>query len=82
MESVPGTAQTPPWAKGLLWKSSGPFRIRWITIADTRFSRVGHLKNPYNENQAVLIARDGQEVEERCGAALCDLIDDEADHMR
>ena len=71
----------PPWAKELHWKSSGPFRVRWITIAHTRFHRVGHLKNSYNDNLAVLIARDGQEVEERCGAALCELIDEEADRM-
>lgn len=47
-------------------------------MAETRFSRVGHLKNAYNEHQPVLVARDGQEVEERCGAALCGLIDEES----
>lgn len=77
MESAPGTAEAPSWSKGLLWKSSGPFHIRWITIAETRFSRVGHLKNALNEYQAVLVGRDGQEVDERCGAALCELIDEE-----
>ncbi len=82
MESAPGTAETPPWAKGLLWKSSGPFHIKWVTIADTRFSRVGHLKNPFNEYQAVLVARDGQEVEQRCALALCELIDEEAHRQR
>ncbi|KAI9825463.1 MAG: hypothetical protein M1832_001193 [Thelocarpon impressellum] len=82
MESAPGTAETPPWAKGLLWKSSGPFNIRWIKIANTHFSRVGHLKNPFNEYQAVLVARDGQEVEPQCGLALCELINEEADRTR
>ena len=81
MESAPGTAEKPSWANGLLWKSSGPFHIRWIVIAETRFSRVGHLRNALNENQPVLIARDGQEVEEQCGAALCELIDEEKERM-
>ncbi|KAH0563255.1 hypothetical protein GP486_002179 [Trichoglossum hirsutum] len=82
MESEPGTAQKPSWANTLLWKSSGPFRIKWITIAETRFNRVSHLRNPLNEDQPVLIGRDGQEIEEECGAALCDIIDQEADRMR
>ncbi|KAI9829445.1 MAG: hypothetical protein M1826_005627 [Phylliscum demangeonii] len=75
MESVPGTAAAPSWAKSLMWKSSGPFHIRWLTVAETRFYTVGHLKNAYNEHQAVLIGRDGQEVEAECGARLCELID-------
>ncbi|KAI9753885.1 MAG: hypothetical protein M4579_004961 [Chaenotheca gracillima] len=79
MESAPGTAPIPSWAHDLLWKSSEPFRIRWITIAETRFSHVGHLKNAYNENQACLVARDGQEVEQGCAIELCHLIDEEAD---
>ncbi len=77
MESLPGTAPNPSWTEGLLWKASGGFHIRWLTIADTRFSRVGHLKNPFNEHQAVLVGRDGQEVEAMCGEALCGLIDEE-----
>ncbi|KAJ9666662.1 hypothetical protein H2201_003321 [Coniosporium apollinis] len=78
MESVPGTAPEPAWTKNLLWPSSPPFYIRWITIANTRFSRVGHLKNALNENLAVLVGRDGQEIEQNCGAALCELIDEES----
>jgi hypothetical protein len=79
MESVPGTAPVPGWSTKLIWNSSGPFNIRWITISETRFNRVGHLKNALNDNQAVLIGRDGQEIEENCGAGLCELIDQEAD---
>ncbi|KAI9700042.1 MAG: hypothetical protein M1836_002576 [Candelina mexicana] len=77
MESAPGAAKTPTWAKNLLWPSSPPFKIRWITIAETKFHRVGHLKNSLNEDQAVLVGRDGQEIEEKCGVALCELIDEE-----
>jgi hypothetical protein len=76
MQSAPGTAPVPSWTKNLLWQSSGPFFIRWMTIAETRFSRVGHLKNSLNEGQAVLVGRDGQEIEEECGRMLCELIDE------
>ncbi|KAI9675519.1 MAG: hypothetical protein M1829_003323 [Trizodia sp. TS-e1964] len=79
MASAPGTAEVPSWSKHLLWKSSGPFHIEWITIAETKFNRIGHLKNAYNEHQAVLIGRDGQEIEPHCGADLCALIDEEAE---
>lgn len=82
MESAPGTAPIPTWAKNLLWESSGPFRIRWITINDINFHRVAHLTNRLNEDQPVLIGRDGQEIDPECGAALCRLIDDSANFHR
>lgn len=44
---------------------------------ETRFSKVGHLKNALNEMAAVLVGRDGQEIEENCGRELCLLIDEE-----
>ena len=77
MESLPGTAEVPSWAKKLHWTTSPPFHIRWITEAETHFRYVGHLKNPYNEGHAVLVGRDGQEIEATCGAELCKLIDDQ-----
>lgn len=77
MDSLPGDAPIPTWAKHLIWEATPPFRLRWITIAETRFSRVGHLKNSLNEHQAVLVGRDGQEIEPECGRALCELIDEE-----
>lgn len=77
MESLPGTAPTPTWFNHLIWEATPPFNIRWITIAETRFNRVGHLKNSLNEGQAVLVGRDGQEIEGQCGRKLCELIDEE-----
>ena len=78
MEGLPGSAPVPTWAKNLLWESSGPFRIRWISITDISFHRVAHLKNRLNENQPVLIGRDGQEIDAECGASLCKTIDETA----
>ena len=42
---------------------------------------MGHLKNSLNEGQAVLIGKDGQEIEERCGEELIKLIDEEAERQ-
>ncbi|KAL8936088.1 MAG: hypothetical protein Q9216_005112 [Gyalolechia sp. 2 TL-2023] len=79
MQSLPSPdIPAPDWQKVLLWSSTDPFRIEWIAVAETRFHAVGHLKNAYNEGQAVLIGRDGQEIEEVCGRALCELIDETA----
>ncbi|KAF2460655.1 YT521-B-like domain-containing protein [Lineolata rhizophorae] len=77
MESPPGEAPNPGWVKDLLWPCSPPFYIRWITICETRFHKVGHLKNSLNDGQAVLVGRDGQEIDPPCGRSLCELIDAE-----
>jgi YTH domain-containing protein 1 len=50
-------------------------------VANTRFHRVGHIKNRFNENQPVLVGRDGQEIEEIAGAELLKLIDEEAERL-
>lgn len=75
MASAPGEAPTPVWAKDLIWESTPPFYIDWISINETRFNRCGNLKNSMNEGQAVLVGRDGQEIEVGCGVGLCKLID-------
>jgi hypothetical protein len=79
MESLPGTVEVPAWQKQIAWESTGAFKVRWLVVCATRFQRIGHLKNKYNENQAVLIGKDGQEIEENCGAGLIELIDEEVD---
>ncbi|KAL8678134.1 MAG: hypothetical protein Q9186_005505 [Xanthomendoza sp. 1 TL-2023] len=76
MLSLPSPSiPAPSWQSALLWDSTDPFRIEWITVKETRFHKVGHLKNECNEGQAVLVGRDGQEIEEGCGRALCRVID-------
>lgn len=81
MESLPGEATMPSWASELRWKCSKAFYIRWVAIAGglgTPFWLVGHLKNAYNENQSVIVGRDGQEIEEECGKELCKILDVDA----
>ena len=68
----------PTWSKPLIWEASPPFHIQWIVISEIPFHRTGHLKNTFNEGQAVLVGKDGQEIEPDCGRALCELIDEEA----
>lgn len=82
MEGPPGSAPIPSWSSNLLWESSGPFRIRWISITDISFHRVAHLKNRYNEHQPVLIGRDGQEIDPFCGEHLCKAIDEAAQYKQ
>ncbi|PVH89900.1 YTH-domain-containing protein [Cadophora sp. DSE1049] len=79
MESLPGSVKSPEWQSAINWESAGAFRVRWLVICSTRFHRIGHLKNALNDNLAVLIGKDGQEIEENCGAGLIELIDEEAD---
>ncbi|KAI9888549.1 MAG: hypothetical protein M1814_006819 [Vezdaea aestivalis] len=82
MESEPGDApNSPSWSKTPSRRATGSFRIRWVTIAVTRFHRVVHLKNGYNDNEVVIVARDGQEVERSCGQELCEFIDATADYQ-
>ncbi|KAF2401040.1 YTH-domain-containing protein [Trichodelitschia bisporula] len=78
MDSAPGAATPPSWVNELRWPASAPFKVHWIRKRDTHFSKVGHLKNAFNDDQPVLVGRDGQEVEESCGRALCEIIDEES----
>jgi YTH domain-containing protein 1 len=79
MESLPGSVAVPDWQKAINWDTAGAFRVRWLVICATRFHRIGHLKNALNDNQAVLIGKDGQEIEENCGRGLVELIDEECE---
>lgn len=60
----------PKWVNGIHWDTSHPFRVQWLSKTPVEFYRIGHLKNPYNEYLPVLVGKDGQEIEEECGAEL------------
>ena len=56
----------------------GPcFKVRWISTNVVPFEQVGDLTNSLNENLPVKIARDGQELDSKAGAELCEEIDGE-----
>lgn len=50
---------------------SGVFKLDWINRKELAFTKTQHLHNAWNDNKPVKIGRDGQEVEPRCGEALC-----------
>lgn len=77
MESLPGAVEVPSWQNSINWESAGAFKVRWLAICSTRFGRVAHLKNSLNEGLAVLIGKDGQEIEEECGRGLLECMDEE-----
>src|SRR5689334_20125816 len=60
----------PTFVKSIHWDTSDPFRVQWLSKTAVEFYRIGHLKNPYNEHLPVLVGKDGQEIEEECGAEL------------
>ncbi|ODH48901.1 hypothetical protein GX48_04950 [Paracoccidioides brasiliensis] len=81
METQPGASGVAPpsWVKTLDMSLSQPFKICWYNTVNTMFRHVGYLKNPYNEDHEVTYARDGQEIEGRCGRILCEILDKTTD---
>ncbi|PYH47294.1 putative YT521-B-like splicing factor [Aspergillus saccharolyticus JOP 1030-1] len=50
-----------------------PFRIRWLSTTRVPFHRTRGLRNPWNANREVKIARDGTEIEPGVGWKLVQL---------
>lgn len=50
-----------------------PFRIEWISVERVPFYRTRGLRNPWNSNREVKIARDGTEIEPSVGRKLIQL---------
>ncbi|EKV17487.1 YT521-B-like splicing factor, putative [Penicillium digitatum PHI26] len=50
-----------------------PFRIQWISTERVPFQRTRGLRNPWNANREVKIARDGTEIEPMIGRKLLQL---------
>lgn len=76
MSSAPSPDILPPtWTKALLWSPTPSFKLDWRVMTTCRFSKVAHLKNALNDDQPVLVGRDGQEIEAECGRGLVGVID-------
>ncbi|KAL3463769.1 YT521-B-like domain-containing protein [Aspergillus heterothallicus] len=67
--------QTPTAELQLIGK---PFRIRWLSTERVPFHRTRGLRNPWNANREVKIARDGTELEFSVGEKLVLLFHPEA----
>jgi YT521-B-like domain len=50
-----------------------PFKIEWISTEKLPFHRTRGLRNPWNQNREVKIARDGTEIEPSVGRRLVNL---------
>ncbi|KAI5244186.1 hypothetical protein E4T42_07210 [Aureobasidium subglaciale] len=61
-EETPSTHGTQEWEKS--------FQIEWISTNRLPFYRIRGLRNPWNENKEVKIARDGTEIEPSIGSRL------------
>ncbi|KAK5653364.1 hypothetical protein OQA88_9056 [Cercophora sp. LCS_1] len=71
MQSPPSpTIEKPHWLNNITWDVSDPFRVQWLSKVSVDFYRIGHIKNPFNENSPVLVGKDGQEIEEEAGRRL------------
>ena len=55
------------------WNLSSPFEVKWISTNRLPFYRTKGLKNPWNANRDVKIARDGTELETNVGIRLLEL---------
>lgn len=52
------------------------FDLEWLRLHDLPYKEVQHIRNPLNiDNPQVKFSKDGQELTNQCGRALCGLID-------
>lgn len=50
-----------------------PFKVEWLSTEKVPFNRARGLRNPWNQNREVKIARDGTEIEPSVGRRLVSL---------
>ena len=60
-------------AKDKEWNLSSSFEIKWMSTTSLPFNRTKNLKNPWNANKDVKIARDGTELETNVGIQILKL---------
>mmetsp|Transcript_38651 Transcript_38651/g.70344 ORF Transcript_38651/g.70344 Transcript_38651/m.70344 type:complete len:364 (+) Transcript_38651:152-1243(+) len=51
------------------------FNVEWLRLHDLPYHEVDSLRNPFNGDRPVRQSRDGQELSNLCGRALCGIID-------
>lgn len=68
------SVEGPPDEPGPDSQSFGkPFRVEWLSTERVPFHRTRGLRNPWNANREVKIARDGTEIEPSVGQKLIEL---------
>lgn len=53
--------------------STHPFKVTWLSIRSVPFQRVKGLRNPWNDNKEVKVARDGTELETSVGRRVIEM---------
>eukprot|EP00639_Heterosigma_akashiwo_P033205 CAMPEP_0194715406 /NCGR_PEP_ID=MMETSP0296-20130528/7141_1 /TAXON_ID=39354 /ORGANISM="Heterosigma akashiwo, Strain CCMP2393" /LENGTH=387 /DNA_ID=CAMNT_0039615235 /DNA_START=41 /DNA_END=1201 /DNA_ORIENTATION=+ len=77
MTSKIGAVQA-EWVMGKGVTLTDSFTVEWLKLHDLPISETEHIKNRLYENNPVWFCRDGTEIDEDAGKALCDLIDQHA----
>lgn len=73
--------ESPPMPYSGNWKDKetlrlgGVFKIKWLKFSELSFSRLSHIKNPYNNNEPIKKSRDTQELHPDIGKEICLLFD-------
>ncbi|KER00183.1 hypothetical protein AUEXF2481DRAFT_143 [Aureobasidium subglaciale EXF-2481] len=73
------TVPLPLFCRKLKWPTSPPFKIRWLCTTPVHFKFVGHLRDTMNlrddgEPHAVLVGKDGQEVNPSAGHGVVKIL--------
>ena len=71
----------PAFCSKLNWPTSPAFTLLWLATTAVHFRHVGHIKNSLNIDDAglpaaVLVGKDGQEIEGEAGRRLCAILDE------
>ena len=81
MTSEPNTSLTKPaFCRRLNFVSSSAFTLKWLATVAVQFYHFRQIKNDLKPNNsgtpsAVVVGRDGQEIEPLAGRALCGILD-------
>ncbi|KAH6648090.1 YT521-B-like domain-containing protein [Truncatella angustata] len=68
----------PKWWIRITWPKSLPFTIEWVSKQATSDRLTRGLKNSLNEGMPITRSRDCQELDDYCGRALIDIMNQEA----
>lgn len=71
--TIKSSEEAPTKVKSKVRNLSSPFEIKWLSTARLPFYRTRGLRNPWNANRDVKIARDGTELETNVGIRILEL---------
>ncbi|GLC45095.1 hypothetical protein PLESTB_001467700 [Pleodorina starrii] len=70
------------FGRPVVWENGkqfgNPFGVEWRVLVELPHSEIDHIRNPYNDNKPVRLARDGTELPQEQGDVLVRLMQDRA----